>query len=50
MGERDLPHRFEQIAARIFRRGFLARCIKLTAVLQLEITVKAEKIGRAYRT
>ncbi len=43
----DLLHGLEQIAAGVGGGGLLARGVELAAILQLQIGVEAEKIGRA---
>ena len=45
----DLLHRLEQIAADMGRGSFLAAFIEPPAILQLELVVETEEVGRAGR-
>src|SRR5574340_1108614 len=50
LGGGDYLHRLEQIATNALGRGLLARFVETAAILQREIAIEAEKVGRAHRT
>ena len=45
--QRNLLHRFEQIAADIGRRRLFPAFIEPPAIVQFELAVEAEEVGRA---
>src|SRR5512139_634583 len=50
LGGGDCLHRLEQIAANALWGGLLARLVEAAAVLQCEIAIETEKVGRAHCT